>query len=75
MDQTYSCSFAMAVLVALAATAVIRDRARRQEAAGATSPESPFAVSTEGMTVCPKCGMGNLWTDRTCMTCKANLKG
>ena len=26
--------------------------------------DSPFAVSTEGMKICPKCGMGNLWTER-----------
>lgn len=74
MDQTYLLLLVLAVLVALAATAFIRERGR-QEAPGATSPETPFAVSTEGMKVCPKCGMGNLWTDRTCMTCKAALKG
>ena len=74
MDQTYLLLLALAVLVALAAVAIIRDRIR-QDAPGASSPESPFAVSTEGMKTCPKCGMGNLWTDRTCMSCGGALKG
>jgi hypothetical protein len=74
MDQTYLLLLFFAVLVALAAISIIRERVR-QEAPGATSPDAPFAVSTEGMKVCPGCGMGNLWTDRTCMTCKATLKG
>ena len=26
--------------------------------------ESQFAVSTEGTKICPRCGMGNLWTER-----------
>ena len=34
-----------------------------------------FAVSTEGMKVCPKCGMGNLWTERRCSACGNGLKG
>jgi hypothetical protein len=37
--------------------------------------DSPFAVSTEGMKICPKCGMGNMWTDRTCISCRAPLRG
>ena len=36
-------------------------------------PESPFAASTEGETRCPKCGMGNIWTDATCVSCGATL--
>lgn len=38
-------------------------------------PESPFAVSTEGEKRCPKCGMGNLWTDTRCVSCGNPLKG
>ena len=37
--------------------------------------ESPYATSTEGEKRCPKCGMGNLWTSRNCITCKALLPG
>jgi hypothetical protein len=74
MDQTYLLLLAIAVLVLLGATAIIRDRIRR-ESPDAETPESPFAVSTEGMKICPDCGMGNLWTDRNCMSCGAALKG
>jgi hypothetical protein len=38
-------------------------------------PESPFAASTEGETRCPKCGMGNIWTDASCVSCGAKLQG
>lgn len=37
--------------------------------------ESPFAVSTEGEKRCPSCGMGNMWTERTCASCGASLSG
>lgn len=37
--------------------------------------ESPFAASTEGEKRCPQCGMGNLWTDATCVSCGAPLPG
>jgi hypothetical protein len=39
------------------------------------APDSPFAASTEGEKRCPKCGMGNLWTDRNCISCNARLPG
>jgi hypothetical protein len=73
MDQTYLLALAIAVLVAVGAVGMIRLRSSR--AAQADAADSPFAVSTEGMKVCPKCGMGNLWTDRTCMSCRAPLRG
>jgi uncharacterized protein (DUF983 family) len=41
----------------------------------ADTRESPFAVSTEGEKRCPNCGMGNLWTDRNCISCNAKLPG
>lgn len=40
-----------------------------------SSPDSGLAVSTEGMKICPKCGMGNLWTERKCSACGNALKG
>lgn len=74
MDLTYLVLLALAVLVALGAVAIIRDRVRR-DAQQTTPPDSPFATSTEGMKVCPNCGMGNLWTDRNCISCGTALKG
>jgi hypothetical protein len=73
MDPTLALVLAIAAAVAVVSTLLIR---RRQRAEAPPAPgESPFAVSTEGMKICPKCGMGNLWTDRTCISCHAPLKG
>lgn len=74
MDTTLLLLLAVAAGIAIVAVLAIR---RREQAATPSGPppESPFAVSTEGMKICPKCGMGNLWTDRTCISCKAQLKG
>jgi hypothetical protein len=74
MDQTYLLLLALLVIVAITSIGVIRARIRR-EAPDAIGPESPFAVSTEGMKTCPKCGMGNLWTERRCSSCGTSLKG
>jgi uncharacterized protein YktB (UPF0637 family) len=73
MDQVYLLVLAIAVIVAVVAVDAIRHR--RQKATTPEGSDSAFAVSTEGMKVCPKCGMGNLWTDRACMSCQAPLKG
>jgi len=51
----------------LASFSILRRRPR--------PPESPFAASTEGEKRCPKCGMGNQWTDARCVSCGANLPG
>jgi hypothetical protein len=75
MDQTilFVLALALAVTVIMGAlTSIIsRPRAHAHQGAG----ESPIAVSTEGMKICPKCGMGNLWTERRCSACGNGLKG
>jgi hypothetical protein len=73
MDQPLLVLLVLAV--ALAISAILLGRNRRR-ALAATSPdvESPFAVSTEGMKVCPNCGMGNLWTERRCSACGLGLR-
>jgi hypothetical protein len=48
---------------------------RRERRALEPPHESPFAASTEGEKRCPKCGMGNLWTDDRCISCGAKLPG
>jgi uncharacterized membrane protein len=63
--------FTAATVGLLAGLAVILKE--RREAAATT--ESPFGVSTEGEKRCPHCGMGNLWTDRNCITCGKRLPG
>lgn len=72
-QQTQLLALVIAVAVLAFAILLIRNRQRRdrKDAAG----ESPYATSTEGEKRCPKCGMGNLWTDRTCISCGARLPG
>jgi hypothetical protein len=71
MDQTTILALIAAALVGLVASIVI---ARRQRKSSEIEGESQYAVSTEGEKRCPKCGMGNLWTDATCISCGAPLK-
>jgi hypothetical protein len=71
MDQPILLALLAAGFIGMCAAvlAISRERA----AAHAHPVESPFAVSTEGEKVCPKCGMGNLWTDATCISCGTRL--
>ena len=62
---------AIAVLVVSVVLIRRRQRIDRRLKAGA----SPYAVSTEGEKRCPSCGMPNLWTDKTCISCKRPLPG
>jgi hypothetical protein len=63
---------ALAAAVILAILALMMLLRRPQPA---TAPDSPYGASTEGEKRCPKCSMGNLWTDRTCISCGARLPG
>ena len=74
MDQLLLVLLVMAAAIAIAAILLSRTR-RRAELAALGPPESQYAVSTEGMKVCPKCGMGNMWTERRCSACGTSLKG
>jgi hypothetical protein len=60
----------LALAVGGLATAILLRRPQE-----AVAVDSPFAASTEGEKRCPKCGMGNLWTDRNCISCNARLPG
>ncbi|HEX5590844.1 MAG TPA: hypothetical protein VFX65_11195 [Candidatus Limnocylindrales bacterium] len=68
MDQVMTFALATAALAGILASLSILRRDRKV-------PESPFAVSTEGEKRCPRCGLGNQWTDRTCAGCGASLRG
>lgn len=73
MDQTQQLlAMTLAAALGILATLAILRRERR---ATAPPPESPFAASTEGEKRCPKCGMGNLWTDDRCISCGTKLAG
>jgi hypothetical protein len=73
MDQSLLLLLAIAAIVALGAWALIRMRLNRDSRDAAR--DSPLATSTEGMKVCPACGMGNLWTERRCSACGKELRG
>ena len=73
MDQTFLLALAVAFVVALAA--IGRIATRSQSTSGQTAGDTGMGTSTEGMKVCPKCAMGNLWTERTCINCGTKLKG
>jgi uncharacterized membrane protein len=74
MDQTTQLMVLVAAAaIGLVALFLIVGRQRRDRAAA--TQESPYAVSTEGEKRCPKCGMGNLWTETRCIACKAPLRG
>ena len=62
-----------AAAIGMLATVLILRRERKEREA--TAGESRFAASTEGEKICPKCGMGNLWTDRDCVACGGRLPG
>jgi hypothetical protein len=45
-------------------------RVRRERAEGRDATrESPIAMSSEGVKLCPSCAAANLWTDATCVGC------
>lgn len=64
---------ALVIVAAIGMAAVILILRRERVDREADEVESPFAASTEGEKRCPKCGMGNLWTDRECISCGAKL--
>jgi hypothetical protein len=61
--------------VGILALALVTIKRRQRLEREAATRESPYATSTEGEKRCPNCGMGNLWTDRNCISCKARLPG
>ena len=47
---------------------LVRIRREEGEQAAATR-ESPIAMSSEGVKLCPSCATENLWTDTRCLRC------
>jgi len=71
MDQ--STSLVLLIVAALIGVVAVGAILRRSSAAATEPPESPFAVSTEGMRRCPNCGVGNLVTESNCSNCGKKL--
>jgi hypothetical protein len=69
---------AILLLIGVAAVGILLTLAilrRDRKAVDAASRESPFAVSSEGMKLCPSCGFGNLVSDSTCASCGKHVPG
>jgi hypothetical protein len=75
MDPTVMTVLALVLAATVIMGALVRIITRPRTTAHQGAGESPFAISTEGMKVCPRCGMGNLWTERRCSSCGNGLKG
>jgi hypothetical protein len=73
MNDFVGTALVLAAAIGMLATLLILRRERHEGEARTT--ESQFAASTEGEKICPKCRMGNLWTDRTCVACGNPLRG
>ncbi len=73
MDQTPLFLLVLAAAAGLLAVIVIRFRQAHERRE--TEREDPLGTSTEGMKVCPRCGGQNLWTEATCIYCRARLRG
>jgi hypothetical protein len=73
MTEPVGTALILAAAIGMLATLLILRRERHEGEAQST--ESQFAASTEGEKICPKCRMGNLWTDRTCVACGNPLRG
>ncbi|MGH2468307.1 MAG: hypothetical protein ACRDGL_11375 [Candidatus Limnocylindrales bacterium] len=58
-------------MIGILAIAIIL--ARHDREAGASSAGARTAASSEGETICPSCGMGNLVGDTNCAACGASL--
>jgi len=73
MDQTQQLiALTVAAGVGILATILILRRERHDRE---PPVESEYATSTEGEKRCPNCGMGNLWTGTSCISCGADLPG
>ena len=72
-DTTKLLLLIVAAGVGILATLVMLRRQRRDREAD--TRENEFAVSSEGQKRCPSCGMFNMWTDRTCISCGKKLRG
>lgn len=72
MDQ--SAALAVLFLVAVVLLGALLYQLGRRRQVERTARDNEFAVSTEGQKRCPSCGMGNMWTDATCISCGAALR-
>lgn len=69
--QLLAAALLVAAGIAMLALLVRLRRERREHEE--ESAESPIAMSSEGMKLCPRCAAENMWTDSTCVGCGRKL--
>ena len=74
MDQSTQL-LALIVAAGIGVVATIGIMRRQRHETEDLTRENPYAVASEGMKRCPKCGFGNLVTDRDCASCGRRLPG
>ncbi|HKG57845.1 MAG TPA: hypothetical protein VKA85_11405 [Candidatus Limnocylindrales bacterium] len=76
--QAFLALLASSALGMLAVVIIVVEKRARQASAytigGSESKDDVRAiVAMEGQRACPRCGMGNSWTQRECISCGASL--
>jgi hypothetical protein len=72
MDQpTLLAALLVASGVGILALLLVLRRQRRERED--ETRESPIAMSSEGIKLCPSCATENLWTDTRCVSCGRHL--
>ena len=66
-QQLLLAALVVACGVGILATILVLARQRREREE--TTRDSPIAMSSEGVKLCPHCAAENLWTDTRCVSC------
>lgn len=72
MDQSLLLLALLGACAVAAVALLVRVRRERIEHDD-DARESPIAMSSEGVKLCPSCAMENLWTDTRCVSCGKRL--
>jgi hypothetical protein len=70
-QQSLLAALVVASGVAIIALLLVLRRQRREDEDARR--ESPIAMSSEGIKLCPFCATENLWTDTRCVSCGRHL--
>jgi hypothetical protein len=70
-QQALLAALLVAGCVGIVASLLVLRRQRREREE--QTRESPIAMSSEGIKLCPFCATENLWTDTRCVSCGRHL--
>lgn len=69
MDQQQLLLVALIAAAAIGLLAIVARVARERDELDAAGRDSPIAMSSEGVRLCPHCAAENVWTDSGCIGC------